>query len=245
MSSLATIGRFTLFVSAVARSSLTRKPPLIATIRQAYELGVRSLPILLVISGFVGTNLAIQGYSAFRPLGGQHLIGMFVALAGVREMVPIMVASLVAAKGGTEMASQLAVMRIREEIDALDVMAVSPHWILVTPRFLGMVLVLPPLTLVSIFAMLSSAWAVSVFQLGLSGPEFIRLASTTTEVSDLLTCSLKAAVFGVIICLVSCYCGFHSKAGPRGVGSATNAAVVVSAVVCVVVNYLISEMFYG
>ena len=245
MNAIATLGRFGFFVATFARASFTRPPPIARSIEEAYSIGVRSLPILLIISGFVGTNLALQGYNAFKPLGGQQLVGMFVALAGIRELAPMMVAAMVAAKAGTEMASQIAVMRIREQIDALEVMAINPYWYLITPRFLGILIVLPALTILSIFTLVSSAWLVAVFQLGLNGHEFMAYASQTTSLSDILFTSVKAFCFGVIICLVSCFYGFNSKPGPNGVGEATNSSVVVSAVGCAALNYFLSELLYG
>jgi phospholipid/cholesterol/gamma-HCH transport system permease protein len=212
---------------------------------QAWSIGIRSLPILVIIGGFVGTNLAIQGYLAFHPIGGERMVGMFVALAGIRELAPIIAASMVAAKAGTEMASQLAVMRIQEQIDALEVMAVDPLWYLITPRLLGIVLVMPALTTISTFVMVGAAYTVSVYQLGLASADFIEFARQGMAPMDLVWCNLKALIFGVVICLVSCFNGFSSRPGPEGVGQATNSAVVTSAVVCVVLNYFISELVYG
>ncbi|MCB9681343.1 MAG: ABC transporter permease [Alphaproteobacteria bacterium] len=245
MNALATFGRFGWFVADVVAASLRHPLPWRRTIEEAWRIGVRSLPILVTISFFVGTNLALQGYAAFAPMGGQALLGMFVALAGVRELAPIMVAAMVAAKAGTEMASQIAVMRIREQIDALEVMAVDPLWFLITPRALGIVLVLPALTVVSIFTVIASSALVAVVQLGEPGVPFLQRVWATTSGLDLLVCSVKAAAFGTLICLVSCYFGYTSKPGPAGVGSATNAAVVVSAVACAILNYFISELAYG
>lgn len=245
MTPLVTLGRFGLFTAAVAKATFTHRPPIARSIQEAYQIGVRSLPILLIISTFVGTNLALQGYNAFRPLGGQSLVGMFVALAGVREMAPIMVAAMVAAKAGTEMASQIAVMRIREQIDALEVMAVNPHWYLVTPRFAGIILVIPALTILSVFALLASSYTVSVYQLGLNGEEFMSYVQQTMGPMDFVYTSIKSLVFGAIICLVSCFYGFYSAPGANGVGAATNSSVVVSAVLCASLNYLLSELLYG
>lgn len=245
MDALATLGRFGVFVATFAWASVTRRPPIARSVEEAYKIGVFSLPILLIISTFVGTNLALQGYNAFVPLGGQRLVGMFVALAGVREMAPIMVAAMVASKAGTEMASQIAVMRIREQIDALEVMAINPYWYLITPRFLGILLVLPALTMVSIFTLVLSSYVVSVHQLGLNGHEFIAFATATTDLVDFWYCTVKSLVFGTIICLVSCFYGFYSSPGPSGVGAATNSAVVVSAVLCAILNYALSELLFG
>ncbi len=242
---LATVGRFGLFVLDFVRAAGARRPPPGRTIEEAYRIGVQSLPVLIAISVFVGSNLALQGYAAFTPLGGQRLVGMFVALAGVRELAPIIAASMVAAKAGTEMASQIAVMRTREQIDALEVMAVNPLWWLVTPRVLAIALVMPALTSIAIATTLVSSFAVATAQLGLNGAEFIALVQGSISAWDLMVCELKGLVFGVVISLVSCYFGFTSARGPAGVGQATNAAVVVSSVVCVSINYLVSQALYG
>ena len=245
MNTLAEIGRFGLFLAAFGRATVSRPPPLGLALEESYRIGVRSLPILLVISAFVGSTLSVQGYNAFAPLGGKHLVGMFVALAGVRELAPIMVASMVAAKAGTEMASQIAVMRIRDQIDALEVMSINPHWFLVLPRLLGIVLVLPALTTISIFVTVAAAWLAATAQLGLNGQEFLWQVSQTAELADLWKTMTKAFVFGILICLVSCFYGFQSAPGPDGVGRATNSAVVVSAVACALANYVLSDLMYG
>ncbi len=245
MEILAGVGAFGTFVGRFVTATVTHPLPVRRTLEEAYRIGVKSLPILLVISTFVGSNLAVQGYNAFLPLGGQSLVGMFVALAGVREMAPIMVASMVAAKAGTEMASQIAVMRIQEQIDALEVMAIDPYWFLVTPRMLGILLVLPGLTMISIFVLMVAALGVATWQLGLSSHEFLSTAADAARPIDLLYCTIKAAVFAVVICLVSCFFGFRSGAGASGVGRATNLAVVVSAVICAILNYALSEWLFG
>lgn len=245
MTAIEDLGRLGIFIGRSIRSTTRNPIPVARTLEEAYKIGIRSLPILLIISAFMGSNLALQGYSAFKPLGGQGLLGMFVALAGVRELAPIMVAAMVAAKAGTEMASQLAVMRIREQIDALEVMAVDPYWYLVTPRFLGIVLVLPALTVTSVATLVLSSYLVAVYQLGLPAGDFIELVTHTTTGKDLAVCALKSVFFGSFICTISCYCGYNSESGPSGVGSATNKAVVVSAVSCAIVNYFISEVMYG
>ena len=239
------LGRFALFCGQVARASIRKPPPPGRTLAHAFDIGVRSLPILVVIAAFIGTNLSVQGYSAFLPLGGERLVGLFVALAGVRELAPIIAASMVTAKAGTEMASQIAVMRIRDQIDALEVMAVNPHWYLVVPRFLAILLVLPPLTLIATFIMVAAAYMAAVYQLDINGADFLEYAEGALTPMDLLFGMFKGLIFGAIICLVSCYNGFRSGPGPRGVGAATNRAVVVVSVSCVIINYFISEALYG
>lgn len=245
MNGLAWIGGFAMFSVHWARACAFRRPPPGRVLEEAYRIGIQSLPVLLTISVFVGTNLSLQGYNAFVPLGGQRLVGMFVALAGVRELAPIIAASMVAAKAGTEMASQIAVMKTREQIDALEVMAVNPYWWLITPRFYGILLVMPALTIISVFVTVAASYAVATLQLGLNGQVFLEFAREATKLSDLFTGVLKALVFGSVICLVSTYAGFDAKKGPEGVGEATNRAVVVSSVVCVTLNFIVSQVLYG
>jgi phospholipid/cholesterol/gamma-HCH transport system permease protein len=245
IAALAWLGGLAWFAWDWLRSSLRCRPPAGRTIEEAYRIGVQSLPVLLVISTFVGTNLALQGYEAFTPLGGQRLVGMFVAMAGIRELAPLIAAAMVAAKAGTEMASQIAVMRTREQIDALEVMAVNPYWFLVTPRLYGIVLVMPALSLIAVAVTVLSSFLVSVFQLGLNPATFLEFARTSTRMGDILAGSVKAVIFAVIICFVSCYCGFVSEKGPTGVGRATNRAVVVSCITCVMFNTLVSQVLYG
>jgi phospholipid/cholesterol/gamma-HCH transport system permease protein len=245
VSPLTWLGRYGLFLARWGRVLFSTRPPPGRTLEEAYKIGVRSLPVLLVISIFVGTNLCLQGYNAFVPLGGQRMVGMFVALAGLRELAPIVAAAMIAAKAGTEMASQIAVMRTREQIDALEVMAVDPYSYLVTPRFLGCLLVMPALIMVADFTTLLSSLAVAVFQLGLGAAVFLEYARNATEVRDLLVGEFKGLVYGAIICTVSCFCGFDSRRGPDGVGAATNTAVVISAVACVVFNTFVSQVLYA
>lgn len=239
------LGDWALFVKDCARATLRHgaHPKLIFS--HAHDIGVKSLPILAIISLFVGTNITLQGHKAFEPLGGGRLVGLFVGMAGVRELAPIITAAMVAAKAGTQMASQIGVMRIREQLDALEVMAINSRAYLVAPRLLGILLVLPALTILSILMMLTSAYMVSVFQLGLNGHEFIYHLSEGIGAVDFLYGVVKALVFGVIICTVSCWYGFNCAPGPEGVGQATNKAVVTSAVVCVSLNYFLSEILYG
>ena len=242
---LAGFGAYALFVLDLIRATHRYGVSWSEVLTEGYQIGVKSLSILLIINIFIGSNLAIQGYNAMEPLGGQRLVGMFVALAGVRELAPIIAAAMVAAKAGTEMASQIGVMRIQEQIDALEVMAINPYATLIAPRMLGIMMVMPALTLIAVFTTLASGYMVSVHQLGLNGAVYIEFAAGSIQLTDFLYCELKALTFGLIICTLSCWFGFNCKNGPEGVGEATNRAVVSSAVACVVINYFISEMLYG
>lgn len=212
---------------------------------ESYKLGWRAFPVLAVMAIFVGTNLAIQGFTAFTNLGAGSLLGMFVALAGVREVCPILAATMIAAKGGTEMTAQLAVMRTKEQIDALDVMAVDPRAELVTPSLIAIMIVLPALTIIAIALSIGSAFMVAVLQLHVGAGDFLYHCLGNFTVYDLWIATAKSVVFGAVIATVSGYFGFFSEHGPAGVGRSTNKAVVTMCVVCVSLNFLLSAIAYG
>lgn len=214
-------------------------------IEEAHKLGVGAFPVLATMAVFVGTNLAIQGHAAFSQLGAQNLVGMFVALGGVREVCPLLAATMVAAKAGTEMTAQLAVMRTKEQIDALEVLAVDPRAELVAPPLLGIMICLPALTIISIALSLLAATAVAVLQLGLEQGDFLMYLVGNIAAFDLVAAMVKSLFFGAIIATVSGYFGFFSERGPRGVGKATNQAVVTMCIVCVSVNFLLTSVLYG
>lgn len=214
-------------------------------IDEARRLGVGSFVVLATMAVFVGTNLAIQGHAAFSALGAQSLVGMFVALGGVREVCPLLAATMVAAKAGTEMTAQLAVMRSKEQIDALEVMAIDPRAELVTPSVLAIMVILPALTIISVAISIASAVVVAILQLGLESGEFMFFLMDNIGIWDLVAAMVKSLCFGAIIATVSGYFGFHSERGPAGVGRATNRAVVTMCVLCISLNFFLSASFYG
>ena len=239
------LGKMVLFAITMGRNLIRRPPMPSAVLQHSYQVGIMSLPVLVTVAVFVGSNTALQGYSAFRPLGGQSLLGMFIGLAGLRELAPIIAATLIAAKVGTEMTTTLAVMRIREQIDALEVMGVSPHWYLISPRLLAIGGMLPLLVLLADFLCFSSGYLVSVHQLHVDPGAFLSNALEYISIKDIGVGIVKGGVFGVCICTISCYYGFNASGGAAGVGRAANQAVVASAVTVMMVNFVLSEIFYG
>ena len=242
---LAQVGGWGIF-SAHTMGWAFGSPPLVANVfEEAYRIGVQSLLIVCVIAAFIGGNIALQGYYVFKEFGGQNLVGIFVALTCVREMGPIVAGSMVAAKAGTAMAASIAAMRVKGQIDALEVMAVNPYRYLIVPRLVAALIALPLLVVFADFFTVAAAYCVSVFQLGVSSGACMENVAEYTAMSDVLFGMAKGMVFALLICLLSCYQGCHSEPGPEGVGMATNRAVVSVCVVCIMVNYFLSEMMYG
>lgn len=210
-----------------------------------YEIGIGTLPTVLIVAVFVGTELSLQGYQAFREFGAQNMVGVFVALAGVREMAPILVCGMIASKAGASITTNLAVMRNTSQLDAMDVMAVDPVELLVAPKFIAAVIAIPALTAIADFIAMASAYVVAVFQLGVEGAWFIENVQHYLAPADLWIGLLKALCMGIEIWVLSCYFGYTAQPGPEGVGRAANAAIVAEVVLAVLIALVITALFYG
>ena len=245
MSGLRAIGAYAYFFADCVRAALRNGVPRARVVDETFKLGIRSFPVLFTMALFVGSNLAIQGHAAFSTLGAGNLVGMFVALAGVREVCPLLAATMVAAKAGTEMTAQLAVMRTKEQIDALEVMAIDPRSELVVPAILAILIALPALTVITIAVSVAAALAVAVLQLGVDQGSFMSFLVGYLTAYDLFAATFKSVFFGLIIATVSGYFGFFSEKGPRGVGEATNRAVVTMCIVIITLNFALTSLLYG
>ena len=239
------MGQFSLFVFNTMKFSLLHKPDVKEVLKQIFSLGFGCLPIITVVSVFVGSNIALQGYYAFHNIGAHNLLGIFIALAGLREMAPVVAGSMLASKAGSEIASHIATMRIKEQIDALEVMAVNPYVYLVAPRIIAIVLVAPVLTFIADFLLCGAGYIQSVGQLGLNSGMFMTKFMDYATLDVFIMSMFKGVVFGVIITSAACFFGFNATQGAEGVGRATNRAVVVSAIICVITNYFISAAYWG
>lgn len=242
---LSEVGRMAFFSARVLRRGFSQRPNGAAVLEECFRAGVQTLPVLLLVSAFIGSSMALQGYHAFKPLGGQSLVGMFVAVAGIRELAPLIATTIIAAKTGTEMCTTLAIMRNTEQIDALEVMGINPYAYLVTPRLLAITLILPLLTILADFVCFVSGYLVAVTQLEVDPGAFLDTALQYVGLADIFKSVLKASVFGVIIGMLACYFGFNTERGPLGVGRAANKAIVLMVIACTISNYLLSEALYG
>lgn len=238
-------GRRILFTLRVLTTVCTTPPAPRLIISQFYRTGVQTLPIVCIIAGFVGGNIALQGYYTFSQFGGQNFIAIFITLATLREMAPIVAGAMTAARAGTAMSSEIATMRIKGQIDALRVMAIDPYRQLAVPRLFAAFLALPLLVLFADFVAMACAYVVAVHQFGLDSGFFMAQVTAHARIADLFLGMAKGAVFGVIIGLLCCYEGFFAHPGPEGVGRATNRAVVSVCIACSVMNYIMSQIMYG
>ena len=213
-------------------------------IRQMNEVGVKSIPVVLVTGLFTGMVLALQSYTGFKRFGAESLVGSVVALSMTREMGPVLTGLIVTGRAGAAMAAELATMRVTEQIDALETLATNPVKYLIVPRFIAGVIMLPALTVVSDIVGIFGGYAITVGLFDASPSQYWRRTWDFLETSDIYSGLIKACFFGACIALLSCYRGFYSSGGAEGVGKATTGAVVLSFMAILISDYFLSAWLF-
>lgn len=212
------------------------------TVRQMSFIGVQSVPIIALTAFFTGAVFTLQSYRAFALFGAEGYVGGTVGISLAKELGPTLTGLLVAGRAGSAMAAEIGAMRVSEQIDALDAMAVDPMNYLVKPRLLASVLVTPLLTAIYDIVGVIGSWTVAMYVLGMDWPTFAVRLQEWVDWPDIWGGLLKGAIFGVIISTVACYKGFYTSGGAQGVGKATTQSVVISSVAILVSNYFMSAI---
>jgi phospholipid/cholesterol/gamma-HCH transport system permease protein len=212
------------------------------TLAQMDDVGVGSLPIILLSGFFIGAVMVLQTGSQFVRFGQTSLTGNVVSLALVRELGPAITGLLTAGRCASGMASELGSMLVTEQVDAMRAMGTDPSRKLVTPRVLAGVLMVPLLTAMMVFVGLLGGCVASVFTLRLTAVEFWRRAIDVLEFPDLMQGLSKAVVFGFILATVGCYKGLRVRGGTQGVGRATTQSVVISSVLIIVADLFLTKL---
>ena len=213
-------------------------------VRQMEEVGVNSIPVVLIMSIFTGMVLALQSYTAFRRFNAEAFIGTVVALSMVRELGPVLSGLMVSGRVGAAMAAELGTMQVTEQIDALYALATNPIKFLIVPRFLAALFVMPVLVILADIIGIIGGYLVSVILLGTNSTIYIKRTWDYMELEDIYTGLLKACIFGIIIATISCYQGFSTRGGAEGVGKATTRAVVLSSLIILISNYFIAALMF-
>ena len=213
-------------------------------VHQAMAVGVEALPILSLITFFVGVILALQGAYELRKFGALHYVSSAVAISMTRELGPLMTAIVVIGRSGSAFAAEIGTMKVTEEIDALETMALDPAQFLVTPKFLAMVVMLPCLTSWADLMGILGGSLFGVTNAGFTFPSYLRASLDALYLRDITTGLIKSVVFGMTITAVGCHEGFSTGAGAEEVGRATTAAVVVSIFLVIVVDLVFTGLFY-
>jgi len=212
--------------------------------KQMEFIGVHSVFVVILTGVFTGMVLALQSYYGFRKFSSEGLVGATVALSMTRELGPVLTSLMVTGRAGSAMAAELGTMRVTEQIDALTVMALNPIKYLVTPRVIAAFLMLPLLTVIADFVGIVGGYLVGVKLLGINEGAYIDKMIKFVELNDIYNGLVKAAVFGIILSIVSCYKGFYTKGGAEGVGRSTTEAVVASSVTILVTDYILTSFMF-
>lgn len=212
------------------------------TIEQMDDIGVGSLPIVLLSGFFIGAVMVLQSGAQFERFGETSLTGDVVSIALVRELGPTITGLLVAGRCSSGIASELGSMLVTEQVDAMRAMGTDPNRKLVTPRVLATLIMQPLLTTISVFIGLVGGMVASVFSLRLSATTFWQRAIAILQFSDLMQGFTKSVVFAFILATVGCYQGLNVRGGTQGVGRATTQAVVVSSVLIIVADTFLTKL---
>lgn len=238
------LGRILLLLCSTIKQMILPPFEIRNTFKQMVEIGIKSLPVVLITAVFTGMVLALQTYTGFRRFGAEALVGSVVALSMTREMGPVLTGLIVAGRAGAAMAAELGTMRVTEQIDALETLATNPIKYLIVPRFLSGMIMLPALTVVADIIGILGGYAITVGLYGASPTVYWRRTWDYLEVSDINNGLIKACFFGASIALISCYKGFVASGGAEGVGKATTGAVVLSFMTILISDYFLSAWLF-
>ena len=238
------LGKVLIMLSETLRKMATPPYEFSNITKQMQEVGVRSLPVVLVTGLFTGMVLALQAYTGFKRFGAETLVGTVVGLSITREMGPVLTGLIVAGRAGAAMAAELGTMRVTEQIDALETLATNPIKYLIVPRFVAGLIMLPALTVVADIIGIFGGYLITVGMFGASPTLYWRQTWDFLKPDDIYNGLIKACFFGASIALLSCYKGFYSEGGAEGVGKATTGAVVLSFMTILISDYFLSAWLF-
>ena len=212
--------------------------------RQLYQIGYLSLPVIGLTAIFSGMVLALQSYTGFSRFSAESAISSVVALSITRELGPVLGGLMVAGRVGAAMAAEIGTMRVSEQIDALVTLSTNPMRYLVAPRVLACTIALPLLVLCADAIGIFGGYAVAIYKLDFNSATYIDQTFQFLKQEDVVSGLIKACVFGYLIALMSCYQGYVSRGGAQGVGQATTRAVVLSSVLILIFNYILTALLF-
>jgi phospholipid/cholesterol/gamma-HCH transport system permease protein len=244
---LITLGDIAVFAYTMLRWLFTASPKRGTLLPVFYQVGVLSLPVVALTGTFIGMVLAIQSFAQFHTIGLENKLGAVINMSLVRELGPVLAATMLAGRVGSAMAAVIGTMRVTEQIDALLAMGADPVHYLVVPRFLACIFLIPALTIMADFMGIVGGYFYSVIILNIDHAQYLRNSRDYVGGFDFFSGIFKSVFFGAIIAVVSCYRGFHCQAGAEGVGKAATAAFVLSFVLIlgidVVLNILLEAIY--
>jgi len=226
-------------------SPLKRGRSLHRAVHQAMIVGVGAIPIITLITFFVGVIIALQGAYGLQRLGAMQLVAGLVAISITRELGPLVAAIVVIGRSGSAFAAEIGAMRVSEELDALKTMALDPVAFLVTPKLLAMMIMMPCLAMWSDLMGVLGGALFGVTGAGFTFGSYMSATWETLLMRDITTGLVKSLFFGIVITAVGCYEGFSTGAGAEEVGKSTTSAVVISILLVVLIDLTFTYLFYS
>ena len=236
---LTELGNLAMFVLHTGRWLTTRLPRKETLLPNFYQIGVLSLPVIALTGTFIGMVLVVQSYVQFRNLHLEAKLGAVINLSLLRELGPVLAATMLAGRVGSAMAAELGTMRVTEQIDALASMGANPIHYLVVPRFLGCLLLIPALTIMADFMGVAGAYFYAVILLNIDSHHYLENSQHFVGAFDLFAGVFKSLFFGGAIALIACHRGFHCDPGAEGVGRAATSAFVYSFVIILLLDLML------
>ncbi len=240
---LIVLGDFTLFSLSTLLWTFRRRPPTRTLLPVCYVVGVQSVPVVAITGMFIGMVMAVQFYSQFYMIGLETRMGSLINISIVRELGPVLAATMLAGRVGSAMAAELATMRITEQVDAVSCLGTNPLAHLVVPRLLACILLIPLLTVLADFMGIMGGAFICTRLYNVESHYYWQHTQEFIGLWDVFTGLLKAIFFGVIIGLISCHRGLNSKPGAQGVGQAATEAFVMSFIFILVMDFFMGMFF--
>jgi len=245
LAALATVGNLALYVATTV-SHLVRPPFYFREFGIAVlQIGYFSLPVVGLTALFTGGALALQIYAGGARFSAEALVPQIVAVGMVRELGPVLVGLMIAARVTSSIAAEIATMKVTEQLDALVTLSTDPMKYLTLPRVLAATLVMPVLVAVGDVIGIMGGYIVATERLGFNSATYITNTVNFLEPLDIVSSLTKGAVFGFIAAMMGCWFGMNSARGAMGVGRATKSSVVAAAVLILAANFILTEAFFS
>ncbi len=236
------MGRMLLFL--LASFGWLFRPPFrpFQILKQLHFIGYKSTFVVLLTAAFTGMVLGLQGYYTLRKFGSEAVLGSVVALSMIRELGPVLASLMVTARAGSAMTAEIGVMRITEQIDALDTMAINPLQYLVAPKLVAGLIGVPLLVAIADTVGIYGGYLVGVELLGVNAGSYWNSIDSAVEWKDVYGGFWKSVSFGLIVSWVCCYKGYYTGMSAEGLGKATTEAVVLSSVLILIWDYFLTSV---
>jgi phospholipid/cholesterol/gamma-HCH transport system permease protein len=212
--------------------------------KQIEFIGANSLSVIILTGSFTGMVFAFQSYIGFHKFGAEQVVGTVVALGMARELGPVLSAIMVAARAGSAITAEIGTMKVTEQVDALNALAVDPVQYLFVPRILAGFIVMPMLNAIAVFCGIVGGFVVSTTVLGINKTLYLDYMFQFIELQDFVNGMIKAFVFGGLVTLVGCYKGYKTHGGAEGVGRSTTESVVLACILILVFDYILTAFMF-